>query len=613
MSSRALLVLFVTALFSLTASAKTENWLEVNTSHFVILTNSGDKQARRVADQFERMRAVFHKRFPNASVDAASPIIVIAVKDKKDFQALEPEAYLAQGQVNLAGRFLHSPDKDYVLLRLDAEGNHPYAAVYHEYTHFILRKGADWLPLWLNEGWAQFYENTEIKDKEVGIGEASIESLMVLRQNRLLSLATLLAVDHNSPYYHEENKGNIFYAESWALTHYLMIQDKQDKTDRLTNYIKLVSDNVDPVTAATRAFGDLKILENSLNQYISQSKLHYFRMPGTTDVDDTAYQVRSVAPTQARAIQADFLAYNQRSRDARALLDRVLKDEPNNVAAHETMGWLALREGNFDEAAKWYEQAVNLDSQSFLAHYYFAATAMRGSSSGHPSAQVEASLRSAIKLNPLFAPAFDRLAALEGMQHRNLDEALTMALTAVQLDPGNVSYRANAANVLIQMNRGTDAVFVLRRALRVAKSPWETAMVQNILTQAEQYVNARDHQVEELKANVQANAASAGEGSANAETPEEELPKGPHRFIAGTLQNVHCDGPGIELTVAAKGKTMALHRGNYYKIEFTTLGFTPKGDLSPCRDLEGVSAKVEYVESSAMPPTAYVVAIELHK
>jgi len=53
--------------------------------------------------------------------------------------------------------------------------------------------------------------------------------------------------------------------------------------------------------------------------------------------------------------------------------------------------------------------------------------------------------------------------------------------------------------------------------------------------------------------------------------------------------------------------------GNYNKIEFTALGFTPKGDLSPCRDLEGVSAKVEYVESSAKPATAYVVAIELHK
>ena len=58
---------------------------------------------------------------------------------------------------------------------------------------------------------------------------------------------------------------------------------------------------------------------------------------------------------------------------------------------------------------------------------------------------------------------------------------------------------------------------------------------------------------------------------------------------------------------------MALHSGNYYKIEFTSLGFTPKGDLNPCKDIEGMSAKVEYVESSAKSAAPYVVAIELHK
>jgi hypothetical protein len=269
MTSRGGHVVFLaTVLFCLTVGVQAENWVEVDTPHFIVLSNSGDRQARRVADQFERMRAVFQKRFPKASIDAASRIIVIAVKNKEDFRVLEPQPYLAQGQVDLAGLFLHTPDKDYVLLRLDAEGKHPYAAVYHEYTHFIVREAAGWLPLWLNEGWAQFYENTEIKNKEVGMGEASAERLMLLRQGRLLPLATLLAVDSNSPYYHEENQGYIFYAESWALTHYLTIKDEQDKTDRLTAYVKLVSTNVDPDTAATRAFGDLKTLEGSLNEYM---------------------------------------------------------------------------------------------------------------------------------------------------------------------------------------------------------------------------------------------------------------------------------------------------------------------------------------------------------
>jgi hypothetical protein len=165
----------------------------------------------------------------------------------------------------------------------------------------------------------------------------------------------------------------------------------------------------------------------------------------------------------------------------------------------------------------------------------------------------------------------------------------------------------------MQMERSKDAVVVLHEALRIAKSPQETAMVQNLLTQVERYAAAREQQTGELKANVEANAAPAGDTNVNAEAPEEELPKGLHRFLIGTLQNVHCRTPGLDLTVVAKGKTMEMHSGNYYKIGFTALGFTPKGDLNPCRGLEGMSAKVEYVESSAKSATAYIVAIELHK
>jgi len=606
------LLLFLVAAALASARDKAENWLEVRSQHFTVVTNTNEKTGRRIADQFERMRSVFHVMFPHLSIETGSPIIVLAIRDEKDFRALEPQVYLAKGQLKLGGLFLRAPDKNYVLMRVDAEGEHPYSVVYHEYTHLLLSKAAEWLPLWLNEGLAEFYENTDIHEKEVALGQPSRENILLLRENRLLPLATLFTVDTSSPYYHEENKGSIFYAESWALTHYFQMKDYQAKTHRLTDYTELLAQKTDPVTAATRTFGDLNQLQSNLEGYIRQGSFSYFKRSTLTGVDDTAFKVQALTAAQADAVRADFLAYSERVADARPLLDRVLQEDPQNVSAHETMGFLEFRAGHLDEARKWYGQAVKLDSQSYIAHYYFAAISMNAGASPGDDAQVEASLRAAIKLNPSFAPAFDRLVAFEGMRHRNLDEAHMMALTAVQLDPGNAGYRVNAANVLMQMDRGTDAVVVLRGALRVAKTPEETAMVQNILTQAEQYVNARDRQAEELKANVQA-AASAGEGSANAETPEEELPKGPHRFLVGTLQNVHCHASDIELTIAAKGKTMPLHSSNFYKIGFTALGFTPKGDLNPCKDLEGMSAKVEYVESSAKPAAAYVVAIELHK
>jgi len=620
MWKRIVLLLPLLAAVPAPARDKPENWLEVRSQHFTVVTNANEKTGRRIADQFERMRSVFHEAFPHMSIDTVSPIIVLAIKDEKDFRALEPQAYLAKGQLKLGGLFLRAPDRNYVLMRVDAEGEHPYSVVYHEYTHLLLSKAAECLPLWLNEGLAEFYQNTDIHEKEVALGQSSQENILLLRENRLLPLATLFTVDTSSPYYHEENKGSIFYAESWALTHYLYLKDFQEKKQRLTDYAELLAQKVDPVAAASRAFGDLKQLQSNLEGYIRQGSFSYFKLETSTGVDGTAFKVQALTAAQADAVRADFLAYNDRAADARPLLDRVLQEDPQNVSAHETMGFLEFRAGHVDEARKWYEKAVKLDSQSYIAHYYFAAISMNAGASPGDDAQVEASLRAAIKLNPSFAPAFERLAAFEGMRHRNLDEAHLMALTATQLDPGNAGYRVTGANVLLQMERVKDAVAVLHGALRVAKSPEETAMVQNFLMHAEEYATAREQEKEqsrrlaqELKPNTQTNAASAGEGNANAGAPAEALPKGPHRFLVGTLQNVHCHDSGIDLTVAAHGKTMALRSGNYYKIEFTALGFTPKGDLSPCKDLEGMSAKVEYVGSSAEPAAAYVVAIELHK
>jgi hypothetical protein len=207
MSKRIFLLLTVLSALVAPARDKPENWLEVRSPHFIILCNAGEKPGRHVAGQFERMRLVFHAEFPEARVDSGAPIIVLAVKDKKDFQTLEPEAYLAKGQLELAGLFLRAPDKNYILMRLDAEGLHPYATVYHEYTHLLWSPAERWLPLWLNEGLAEFYQNTDIRDNDVTLGQPSPENLFILRHERLLPLPTLLTIDQSSPYYHEGSKG----------------------------------------------------------------------------------------------------------------------------------------------------------------------------------------------------------------------------------------------------------------------------------------------------------------------------------------------------------------------------------------------------------------------
>ena len=112
---------------------------------------------------------------------------------------------------------------------------------------------------------------------------------------------------------------------------------------------------------------------------------------------------------EADAIRADVLLCTQRQKESEALLETVLAADPKNAQAHETMGMLKFSAGDTTAARKWFSEAVELDSRSYLAHYYFAVFALEGSGTGQHAA-IERSLRTSITLNPLFAPSYDALA-----------------------------------------------------------------------------------------------------------------------------------------------------------------------------------------------------------
>ena len=612
--------------FTASASDSGDHWFEVQSPHFRVLTDSNERQARHLAAQFELMRSVFHILMPNATDNPASPIVVLALKDRKGFQALEPESYLAKGQLDLAGFFMRAADKNYILLRLDAEGAHPFATVYHEYTHYMLSK-ATWIPLWLNEGLAEFYQNTDIHEKDVILGQASSNDILYLRQNRLLPLTTLLQVDHSSPYYHEEQKGSVFYAESWALTHYIEVTDSQNKTNHLHDYAELLVKGEDSVTAAQHAFGDLNQLQRSLQDYIQQGAFNMFKMNSAVTVDAASLQLRAVSKPEADAIRADVLVYNERPKDAQALLESSLRDDPNSALAHEIMGFLKFREHDIPAAKQWYSEAVQLDSHSYLAHYYYAVMSLEAGDKDH-DAEIESSLRTSIKLNPSFAPSYDTLATFLAMHQEKLDEAHMLNVQAVALEPENLAYRLNTANVLGQQRQYASAIGVLKLALTVTKDQTQDEMVQNRIAQL-QKIQAAVERANALGVDTSPTAPESTAGKTivfkrlngktigtSEDTPNypSEDSKGPQHTVKGILREIRCSYPTVlALTVDDAGKKTTLYTNNYYKVVFTTANYEPDGDIKPCTGIEDMKASVKYAEVTDKNVAGQILAIELSK
>jgi hypothetical protein len=79
MSKRLFLLLPALAAALASTRDKAENWTEVRSPHFTIVTNSSENQGRPIAGQFERMRSVFQGCLSQAADDPESPIVVLAL------------------------------------------------------------------------------------------------------------------------------------------------------------------------------------------------------------------------------------------------------------------------------------------------------------------------------------------------------------------------------------------------------------------------------------------------------------------------------------------------------------------------------------------------------
>src|SRR5262249_42645754 len=143
--------------------------------------------------------------------------------------------------------------------------------VFHEYTHLLLRNAVRSVPIWLNEGLAEYYSTYAIAPgaKTAEIGRPIGSHGRLLRQ-RYLPLSELIAVDASSQLYDEGLRRSIFYAEAWALTHYLMVE-APDGPAAINRYVAELAGGSTPALAFRRAFGATpEQFDDELRKYVAR-------------------------------------------------------------------------------------------------------------------------------------------------------------------------------------------------------------------------------------------------------------------------------------------------------------------------------------------------------
>ena len=469
--------------------ARHEVWFEARSPHFVVVCNAGEKQARKTAQQFEQIRSVFREYIVIANGHPSPVITILAVKNENSMRALLPEYWAAKGHTHPAGIFFYNLGQSEAAVQLDAQGPNPYEGIYHEYYHSLTMPYFPRLPVWLAEGLADFFGNSQVTEKEARLGMPDSNLIEELRANRLIPLDVLFKVDQSSPYYNEQHQTSMFYAESWALTHYLMLGDNGSHKALLVAYLQELQQDGSQNEAAVKAFGDLNKLQQDLERYVNGSSFLQVHGPAPPPIPDTDLRTRQISDAEVDAYLGGFAALRGRPHEANSLLQQALRLDPKLALAHQNLGLLQLSGGQRGEALASFSQAVELDPENALTRYLRAYLSFGQRNVPAGDAQIENDLRQAIALDPDFAPSYGLLAVYLAASDENLIEALAMARKGVSLEPGNALYALSLAQVLARMGRFGDAETAARTARASAANPLERINADQFLAYLQQARN----------------------------------------------------------------------------------------------------------------------------
>jgi tetratricopeptide (TPR) repeat protein len=575
------------------AAAKHDTWGEVRSANFIIVSNAGEKQARKTATQFEQIRDVFRRSLPVASAHPSPLITIFVVKDEDSMHALLPE-YWSKGHVHPAGIFFSWMSQFYGAVRLDAQQQNPYQTIYHEYYHSLTLPYFPNLPLWVAEGLADFFGNTEISSDHARMGLPD-KALVYELHHGFMPLDALFKVDHNSPFYNETSQTGIFYAESWALIHYLMVADHESHKQTLMNYIDALNGGATQDEAASKAFGNLKQLETNLKHYTDASTFGYLKGPPPSAIPDSDLHAHELSDAEVDAVKGGFFAARSRTREARPLLEEAVRLDPKLATAYQNLAMVELLEGNRQKAIESASRAIELDPKNSLTRYLRGYLAFN---EGHDvrDPQIETDLREAIAANPDFLPPCALLAIYLAEKNENLPEALTFAEKAVSAEPGNSSYVLSLAQVLAPMRRYDEAQKTAMRARALATDAEGRALADQFISYLQEVrdFDSRRNQPP-AEASSRGTRASTPESARGRFSSSDEGGSSSARTVEGNITKVSCSGNEMTVRISTQdNREFTLHARDYKRVNYDQDVAFDTRDFEACTQLEGHAASIDY-------------------
>ena len=562
-----------------------DKWLTIHSKNFLLVGNASEAEIRRIGKTLEEFRSAVAMVFPKMDQTSPVPTTILVFKNDESFKPFKP---LYQGEPSNALAFFQ-PGEDVNYIAVTANLGAPNV-VLHEYVHFLLRENVGALPLWISEGLAECYSTFELgsKQNEFTIGRAPERHIATFNSAPLfIPIKKLLAVQTGSPEYNEESKQGMFYAQSWAMVHYLLLGAEGKRRTQFSQLMTSLAKGV----AFEDAFGDVfqtdyGTLEDEVREYIRRRSAWTTMKVTSKDnilIDVRAMNTTTLSEAESEFYLGDLLLHINRLPDAETHLNTAVSKAPNLIPPQASLAVLRVRQKKYDDALALLKKAAEADSKSHIINFYYAyvlerADADAAATLATPPAERYETMRTyakkAIELAPRFVESYALLARADLNAGEHLDEAEATLKKAIAVAPGRDDIQILLAQTYLRSNRTADARGVLSAIERTTSNPDVRKRATALLDQSEQSFKFTEITPAIEKEIVKEKPPLPPPPPPSRDVKETVLealtPIGPNvegEKITGLLINLDCSN-GLTVRVRTDRATVELHSSEPQKIQF---------------------------------------------
>lgn len=469
--------------------AADEIWLELKTASFTVISNSGERTARKTADEFEQVRAAYGKIWPWTQKANGTPVVVLALKNEEAFRRWAPGYFEGKGEFHWVSGSAFGADRNYLMLRTDARPADqevtPNYNLYRSYVGLLLSSGLGRrLPSWLWAGLGEVLGNTMVRDREILIGRPVPWQFRRFIENPRMPLRRILVGENDPSLSKDEETRAQYDAQTYVLVHYLLFGDRGAHASQLARFQQLWQGGSPHEKALAEAFGDLGAIEAALPTY-ARTKILAFAVLETETKVGGVLSTRPLPAAEVASVQAAVHVAMGRLADAQKSILEARAVDGAFPGSYDAEGLLGDRERDEARALQAYTRAADLGSTSPHSHTRAAQLAWKPQLDAPTLLTLQRRLERAIELDGANADAHAFLAEVLADKGES-QEARAAAERAIGLEPGRSRHRLVLGRMLLSLDRADEARAAGQAGLHLAEDAAARANAEQFLASLEQ-------------------------------------------------------------------------------------------------------------------------------